>query len=248
MPGSILIVGPTSDIGRAVAHELAARGYSLILAARDCDELGRVAADLRLHHGTIEVEEEVFEALDVASHARLVDVCWERCNLQGIVACHGYMCDQVLADVEPEQAQRTLDVNLKSYVSLLTPVARRLRARGSGFICAVSSVAGDRGRQSNYTYGASKAGLNVYLQGLRNRLAPYGVAVITVKPGFVDTAMTWGVLKPGSPIVASPERVARDVVRAIERGRDVVYTPWFWRWIMLVIRSIPERVFKRLTL
>jgi short-subunit dehydrogenase len=158
------------------------------------------------------------------------------------------MVEQILSEVDPEQAARTIDVNFKSYVSLLNAAAMHLRERGGGFLCALSSVAGDRGRQSNYTYGAAKAGLSAYLQGLRNRLAPHGVTVITVKPGFVDTAMTWGLLKAGSALVASPQRVARDIVNAIATRRDVLYTPWFWRWIMLVIRLIPERVFKRLRL
>jgi short-subunit dehydrogenase len=127
-------------------------------------------------------------------------------------------------------------------------VANYLEERGRGYIAAVSSVAGDRGRQSNYTYGASKAGLSAYLQGLRNRLHPAGVHVLTVKPGFVDTPMTHGLVNPDSPLVASPEQVAADVDLAIRKRKDVIYTRWFWRAVMLVIGSIPERVFKRLKL
>jgi decaprenylphospho-beta-D-erythro-pentofuranosid-2-ulose 2-reductase len=245
--GSVLIVGPTSDIGRAVAQALGARGHGLILAGRDRDEIARIAADLRVRHA-IPVAECSFDALDFASHATLIQDCCSERPLDGLVACHGYMVEQLLSEADPEQAARTIDVNFKSYVSLLGAAATHFKARGGGFLCALSSVAGDRGRQSNYTYGAAKAGLSAYLQGLRNRLAPYGVAVITVKPGFVDTAMTWGLLASGSPLVASPQRAAHDIVLAILARRDVVYTPWFWRWIMLVIRLIPERIFKRLKL
>jgi short-subunit dehydrogenase len=246
VPRRVLILGATSDIARAVAQALAARGDALILAAHDRAEVARIAADLRVRHG-VEVQERWFDALAFDSHARLMEECFSS-GLDGVIACHGYMAAQSVAEADGSEAHRVLDVNLKSYVSLLNPAAARLCARGGGFICALSSVAGDRGRQSNYLYGAAKAGLSAYLQGLRNRLSSSGVAVITVKPGFVDTAMTWGLLKPGSPLVARPQHVARDVLRAIDRHRDVVYTPWFWRWIMLVIRSIPERLFKRLSL
>ena len=154
----------------------------------------------------------------------------------------------LVAEADFAEAARTVDINFKSYISLLQPAADYFRERGEGFVCALSSVAGDRGRQSNFIYGASKAALTAYLQGLRNRLARHGVRVITVKPGFVDTGMTWGVLDPRSPLIAAPEKVARDVVHAVDRRRDVIYTPWFWRWIMFVICSIPERIFKNLKL
>jgi decaprenylphospho-beta-D-erythro-pentofuranosid-2-ulose 2-reductase len=244
---AVLILGPTSDIGRAIAQALAAQRRPLILAGRDRDEVQRIAADLRVRHGAA-VREGHFDALDFASHGAFFAQCCSEGDLDGVIACHGYMADQAATQADPEQASRTIDVNLKSYVSLFEHAAAYFEQRRAGFICALSSVAGDRGRQSNYTYGSAKAGLSAYLQGLRNRLARCGVSVITIKPGFVDTAMTWGVLNPDSPLVASPERVARDIVRAIERRRDVVYTPWFWRWIMLVIRAIPEPVFKRLRL
>ena len=129
---------------------------------------------------------------------------------------------------------------------LLARAAQRLEAQGSGCIAALSSVAGDRGRGSNLVYGAAKAGLTAFLSGLRNRLSGAGVRVVTVKPGFVDTPMTDHL--PKNPLYASPERVARDVVRAIEGGADVVYTPWWWRWVMLAVRLVPERLFKRLSL
>jgi short-subunit dehydrogenase len=158
----------------------------------------------------------------------------------------GYLGDQRRAETDPAEARRILDTNLTGCVSLLTVVAAHLATSGGGFVCALSSVAGDRGRQSNYVYGAAKAGLTTYLGGLRNRYARDGVRVLTVKAGVVDTRMSAGM--PGAGLAASPERVARSVVRAITGGREVVYVPWFWRGIMLVIRAIPERVFKRLRL
>ena len=144
------------------------------------------------------------------------------------------------------EARRILDTNFTGCVSALEILARRFEARRAGFIAALSSVAGDRGRQSNYLYGAAKGGLSTYLQGLRNRLHHSGVRVVTIKPGFVDTAMTYG--RPGLFLVASPERVARAVYRALRGGQDVVYVPWFWRPVMFAMRGVPERLFKRLRL
>jgi short-subunit dehydrogenase len=141
-----------------------------------------------------------------------------------------------------------IDVNYTAAVSLLNLAAVHLAQQGSGFICALSSVAGDRGRKSNFIYGSTKAALTTYLQGLRNRLFTSGVSVITIKPGFVDTAMTWGMLNPKSPLTANPERVAASIDRAILGRRNVIYVPWFWRIIMAVIRSIPEPIFKRMKL
>jgi short-subunit dehydrogenase len=129
---------------------------------------------------------------------------------------------------------------------MLTPIADFFEKQKHGVITVISSVAGDRGRQSNYIYGSAKAGLSVYLDGLRNRLYSAGVAVVTIKPGFVDTPMT-AHLKKGF-LFASPEKVARDILRAIEKRKCVVYTPWFWRWIMFVIKSIPETIFRKLKL
>jgi short-subunit dehydrogenase len=169
-------------------------------------------------------------------------------GLDGVILCHGYMVDQARAQADFSEAQRTIDVNLTSAISLLERLAVYFGQRGAGVIAGISSVAGDRGRQSNYIYGAAKAGFSTYLQGLRNRLFSVGVHVLTVKPGFFATAMTDGLVNPNSPLLATPDQVARDVDRALRRRQNVVYTRWFWRPIMFVIRSIPEPVFKRLKL
>lgn len=247
MSGKVLILGPSSGIGSAVAHEMARAGKALVLAGRDVEEAETLAADLRIRYGA-QVAVERFDALDFAGHGAMLDRCGSDGGLEGVILCYGDMASQEETERDFAVARRMIDVNYTSCVSVLSEAARRLKPSEGKWVCAVSSVAGDRGRQSNFVYGSSKAALTAYLQGLRNRLYPAGVHVVTVKPGFVDTAMTWGLLKPGSPLVASPQRVARDIRRAIERRRDEVYTPWFWRGIMAIIKRVPERVFKRLKL
>jgi short-subunit dehydrogenase len=253
MNGSVIILGPTSGIGCAVAHEMAMHGKNLVLAGRDTDEIQAIAADLRIRHN-VRVVVRRFDAMGFDGHASFIEHCWRDAASQGdpdpegLILCYGDMTDQDEAENDFSLARRVIDVNYTSCVSVLNRAAMRMKQAGQGYLCVVSSVAGDRGRQSNYTYGSSKAALSVYLQGLRNRLFSNGVHVVTVKPGFVDTGMTWGLLKPGSPLVAGPAKVARDIRRAIERRRNVVYTPWFWFGIMMIIRSIPEPIFKRLKL
>ena len=241
---TVLILGGTSTIARAIAGELAARGFDLALAGRDAGELAAVAADLRLRHG-VTTSVHLVDALDVEGHAAALAPCLTP-DLRGVVLAFGYLGDQRRAETDAAEARRILDTNLTGCVTALNLVAAHLARAGDGFVCALSSVAGERGRQSNYIYGAAKAGLTAYLSGLRNRLAGAGVRVLTVKAGVVDTRMSAGA--PGSSLAAPPAVVARAVVRAIVRGRDVVYVPWFWRWIMLVIRVIPEPLFKRLRL
>ena len=245
----VLVVGAGSGIARALLDQLASRANRLILAGRDLEELSRTASDVAIRH-RIPTNVLSFDALNFASHDEFFSNAVTRCDgdLGGIVVCYGHMLDQSSAAQSEDIVREMLDVNFTSVATLLNVAARHFEQRRNGFIVALSSVAGDRGRQSNYCYGAAKAGLTAYLSGLRNRLTPYGVQVLTVKPGFVGTPMTHGLLKPNSPIVAQPERVARDIVRAIDRRRDVLYTPWFWYGIMTIIRAIPERVFKRLKL
>ncbi len=243
---NLVVLGATSDIARAISSELALRGTGLVLAGRNVEELRRLAADLGVRHG-VHAAAEPFDALAFEDHPAFVRRCFEGPReVDGVVLCFGSLGPPPGAG--GEAARRVLDANLVGAVSVLEEFAGELERRGRGVVVVLSSVAGDRGRQSNYLYGAAKGGLSVYCQGLRNRLFRSGVHVLTVKPGFVATAMTRGLLDPDSPLVASPGRVARDVVRAMERRRDVVYTPWFWRWIMAAIRSIPELLFKRLRL
>ncbi|MBM3221362.1 MAG: SDR family oxidoreductase [Candidatus Rokubacteria bacterium] len=241
---TVLILGGTSTIARAIAGELAARGFDLALGGRDLAELEAVAADLRVRHGVATTVHRM-DVLEMEHHATTLKACLTP-ELRGAVLAFGYLGDQRRAESDAAEARRILDTNLTGSVLALDVVAAHLARGGGGFICALSSVAGERGRQSNYVYGAAKAGLTAYLSGLRGRLAPAGVQVLTVKAGIVDTRMSAGM--PGAALAAPPAAVARAVVRAITRGRDVVYVPWFWRWIMLIIRLIPERIFKKLTL
>jgi short-subunit dehydrogenase len=246
---TLVVLGATSGIARALCRRLAARGCRLVLAARGVAEVEALTRDLEVRYRA-RVAALRFEALEFDAYDGFVDRCAKAAGgvFDGVVLCYGDLVDQPLAQADAGLARRTIDVNFTSPVLLLDRFAVRLEAQRSGSITVLSSVAGDRGRQSNYTYGAAKAGLTAYLQGLRNRLAHSGVHVLTVKPGFVDTPMTEGRLDPRSALVASPERVARAIDRAMRRRRDVVYTPWFWRGIMAVVRAIPEPIFKRLRL
>jgi short-subunit dehydrogenase len=246
-PGTVVVLGAASAIARAVAAEFARRGYDLLLAGRDAEELERLALDLRVRHGIV-ARALAFDALDFPAHRAFVEACREASgdSLSGAVLCFGYLGDQSLAQADPSEAKRILDTNLVGAVSVLGLLANHFEEKKGGFLCALSSVAGDRGRQSNYVYGSAKAGLTVFLQGLRNRLSRSGVRVITIKPGFVDTAMTFG--RPGMFLVASPEAAARRIAAAVLGGADQAYVPRFWRPVMLLIRMIPEKLFKRLRL
>ncbi len=241
----IVILGATSAIARALADAFARDGYPIVLAARDMEEAETIAADIRVRFG-VEAHPLLLEADRFDTHEAFVDACRKVADdaIGGIVLCYGFMDQQAKAQADFDIARRTLDVNFTSAVSLLERFAAYFEARGTGFIAAISSVAGDRGRQSNYIYGASKAGLSAYLEGLRNRLYHCGIPVTTIKPGFVDTKMTFGL--PGLFLVASPEKAARAMHAAIVKQRNVVYVPWFWRYIMLIIRHVPEWQFKKM--
>jgi len=244
--GSVLILGATSGIGKAVARRWAIEKADLILAARDTAEAERTAADLRVRYGA-KARVVEFDALKFDSFEQFANGFFsDGSHLAGVVLCYGYMTDQLEAQRCPDAARKTVETNYTSPMLLLEQFAAQFEKARSGFICAISSVAGDRGRQSNYIYGSSKAALNTYLEGLRVRLFKSGVHVVAVKPGFVDTAMTWGL--PGLFLVAKPEKVADDMWKAVRHRRGAIYTPWFWRYIMLIIRMIPNFIFKRMKL
>ncbi len=246
MMKKVLVLGATSAIAQATVRLLSARGVALYLVGRHAERLEAVARDARTR-GASRVETEVLDLDDLSQHEALVARAEAALGgLDGALLAHGILGDQAQAQGSYAETEKVLRTNFLSAVSLLTPLANRFESQRTGTLVVISSVAGDRGRQSNYVYGASKGALTVFLQGLRNRLAPAGVAVVTVKPGFVDTPMTAAVKK--NPLFASPEAVARGLLRAVDAGRDEVYLPDFWRPIMFLIRGIPERVFKRLKL
>ena len=244
MSRRVVVLGATSAIGRAIAEELARSGDTLHLGGRDEEELQSITADLHIRF-EVQVTCSAFEATDFAAHdSYLDDATIALGGLEGVVVVFGDIGDAARSAREPDYARTIHDGNYTGAASILTFAANRLEEKGAGFIVCVGSVAGDRGRQSNYIYGAAKGALELFLQGLRNRLTPAGVQVLTVKPGFVDSPMTYG--KDGLFLVASPEKVARSIVRAQRRGRNVIYVPWFWRWIMLIIKLIPEPIFRRM--
>jgi decaprenylphospho-beta-D-erythro-pentofuranosid-2-ulose 2-reductase len=246
VPRRILVLGATSGIAEACCRLWAERGDSLFLVARNPDRLGAVAADMRTR-GAGYVGTTVADLEDTAAHPELLAHAIN--SLGGLdiaLFAHGVLGDQTEAERSFAAAGAILHNNLYSTVSLLTWLANYCAQRHAGTLAVLSSVAGERGRKSNYVYGASKAGLTVFADGLRNRIDRDGVRVMTIKPGPVKTAMTQGM--KGSGKFADVEAVAATLVKAIDRGDDVVYVPGIWRVIMAVIRAIPERVFKKLDL
>ncbi len=245
MNEAVLILGATSAIARATAAAFAARGATLYLASRDAEELRRIAADIHLRYDT-PVQYGLFDAEATASHKEFFKgVLVALPNLSGVVLAFGYLGDQQAAR-DFSAGSKIIAANFTGAASILSQCADHFESQQRGFIIGISSVAGDRGRQSNYVYGAAKGALSLYLQGLRNRLYACGVRVITIKPGFVDTAMTYGL--PGLFLVATPQSIGESIVRSLEKSADVVYLPWFWRYIMLIIKHIPEPIFKRMKL
>ncbi|NLN59378.1 MAG: SDR family oxidoreductase [Deltaproteobacteria bacterium] len=240
----VLIIGAKSDIAQAIGRVYAQNGYDLYLAARHADELTSFARDLRIRYRR-DIRCFDLDVLDCPSHSGFYETLPEK--PAGVVCAVGYLGDQKRAQYDFAESQRIIHTNFTGLVSLLDIIANDFETRRQGFIVAISSVAGDRGRKSNYCYGSAKAGLSTYLSGLRNRLHDAGVHVLTVKPGYVHTKMTRGMALPSS-LTATPEKVARDIFQAQQRGRDILYTKSLWRWIMMVIRLIPEWKFKRLSI
>lgn len=239
----VLIVGASSAIASAVARRYAERGARLLLLGRRLQALEDQAADLRVR-GAGEVACATFEALAVESHADLLALAWDRWQgLDIALVAHGVLPDQAAAQDSAAAALDSFDTNARSVISVLTVLANRFEAQGSGVIGVISSPAGDRGRASNYVYGAAKAAVSNFCSGLRHRLWRRGVRVVTVLPGFVDTPMTAGLAK--GPLWAQPERVAADIERALDRRNGVLYTPWFWRWIMAIVMHLPQALFLR---
>lgn len=235
-----LVIGATSSLAGSLCHTLAELGYHLILCARDERELDIRAGDLTTRYGAhcttlhVDLLEKHFSALKLIERAGYFDT---------LIFAAGDM-----GSAEQDDLANLTHVAMINYVvpsQILSIAAEVMSESGGGQIIVIGSVAGDRGRASNYEYGAAKAALATFASGLRNRYAAHGVHVMTVKPGFTDTPMTWGM---HSPLIADRKQVALEIITAIHARKNVIYVPWFWRYIMLIICLIPECIFKKLKL
>ena len=242
----IVILGATSAIAEQTARLYAQQGASLYLVARNTERLVTIAADLKIR-GAAQVETEALDLSQSDAHQAMLEQA--KIKLGGVdilLVAFGTLGDQKASERDITVAMQELHTNCLSVISILTHSANLMEQQGSGTIAVISSVAGDRGRQSNYVYGTAKGALTIFLQGLRNRLAKKNIHVLTIKPGFVDTPMTVDFKK--GLLWVSPEVIAQGIVKAINKNKDVVYLPFFWRYIMLIIKLIPEKIFKKLSL
>ncbi|MBF0203414.1 MAG: SDR family oxidoreductase [Desulfamplus sp.] len=240
----VLIIGAKSDIAKATAREYAKHGYDLYLAARNVSELEEFVNDITVRtQRTVKPVE--LDILNYESHQSFYDQLGEK--PLGVISAIGYLGDQDKAQSDFSEAKLIMDSNYTGVVSLFNIIADDFEKRRSGFIVGISSVAGDRGRKSNYIYGSAKAALTAYLSGLRNRLYDSRVHVMTVKPGFVATKMTEGMELP-KKLTAQPEEVAEDIYKAQQKNKNVLYTKWMWHWVMLIIKAIPEWKFKGISI
>lgn len=240
----VVIVGATSAIAQATARRWAEQGCALVLLARDRDKLNTVAADLRVR-GAHDVFCIAADLGDLARHQEWLDAAWAQLGSVDIVlVAFGSLPDQAACEREADVAVHALHINVVSPIALLTRAAALVEQHGAGTLAVITSVAGDRGRASNYVYGAAKAALSTFLSGLRNRTAGSGVRVIDIKPGFIDTPMTAAF--PKGRLWVQPDTAARRITSAIASGQDVAYVPRRWWWIMLAIRHLPEALFKKI--
>ena len=242
----ILIIGATSTIAQETIHRFAESGAALFLVGRNADKLKTVAHDARVRGiGAVSTYE-----LDVNDFDRHTDMLREADEFLGgldaVLIAYGTLPDQDQCERDVDVAMEALTTNALSVIALLTPIVNRFEAQGQGCIAVISSVAGDRGRRTNYVYGSAKAAVSVFMGGLRHRLAHTNVTVVTLKPGLVDTPMTAHL--PKTRLWSSPRRVGRGVYAAMQKGVNVKYLPGYWRGIMLIVRSIPDAIFKHLSI
>ncbi len=243
MSKNILIIGATSKIAHEVARIYASKAARLFLLGRNVEQLQRIQKDLQVR-GAEEVQVQAFDLACSESIATFL----KELNFSFDIAliAYGTLTDQKQSETDLVYFKEQFQTNSLSVMEWCQGLANIMVQKKTATLAVISSVAGDRGRQSNYVYGSAKAALSAFLQGLRNRLFASGAHVLTIKPGFVDTPMTGEFTK--GPLWAAPEKVALEIVRAIEKKKDVLYTPVFWRGIMFIIKSIPEKIFKRLKL
>jgi len=240
---NVVIFGATSAIAESCARELATEGAGIFLLARSLPRMETLREDLAVR-GAKSVSSAEFDAAKIDAIPALVDACWRQLGTVDVaIIAFGTLSNQELCSRDAGELVREFSTNALATIVLAEALAGRLEAQRSGALVVISSVAGDRGRASNYAYGAAKAAVTAFTSGLRQRLRSSGVNVLTVKPGFVDTPMT--AQFPKGALWATPSKVASDILHAVRRGRGVLYTPWFWRPIMFVIKNLPETLFVR---
>jgi decaprenylphospho-beta-D-erythro-pentofuranosid-2-ulose 2-reductase len=240
----VLILGAGSDVAVACAREYAKNGHNLYLAGRDINALTVTANDLQIRYSVVALP-LLFDALEYGTHAKFYTSLQ---NAPDVTICvFGLLGDQNVSETDWDACKRVIDSNYTGAVSILNHVANDYANKKTGVIVGISSVAGERGRMTNYIYGSAKAGFTTYLSGLRNRMTAFGVHVLTVKPGFLNTKMTEGLNLP-KPITAQPEQVGKRIFKAVAKKKNVIYVLPVWGIIMLVIRSIPEGIFKKMKL
>jgi len=245
-PNKILVFGATSAIAYETCKLFAQDSISFYLAARNENELKRISNDLTVR-GAKEVEYMTFEALDTDSITQIINKSLSKFpDLDGLLVAHGTLPDQKVCETNISAMKDAININFMAAAIILTLAAAHFEKQGFGTVVAISSVAGDRGRKSNYIYGSAKSALTTFLSGLRQRLSKKGVRVLTVKPGFVDTPMTTDFKK--GVLFVRPTVIANGIYKAVIHNKDIVYLPWFWLWIMILIKSIPEKIFKKINL
>jgi short-subunit dehydrogenase len=239
---TILILGENSDVGRSLAKDFAKLGSNLILTSRELGKLDSFCSDLEIRND-ISCSSVFFDVLDFNAPESFYQ------NLKTtpdvVISCIGYLDNNKNSELNFEEALKSIQTNFTGLVRILNIVSNDFETRKSGVIVGISSVAGDRGRASNYIYGSSKAAFTTYLSGLRGRLSSSGVLVITVKPGYIKTKMT-SHLKLPKILTNSPDKVSKDIIKAIRKKKNVIYTKWLWRWIMLIVKAIPSSVFRKI--
>lgn len=241
---TVLILGGNSDVGKSLAKDLTKLGSNLILTSRKKGQLDSLKSDLEIRNG-INCDIELFDVLDFYSHESFYNSLKKKPDI--VISCIGYLDNQKVSQNDFEESIKSIQTNFLGLVCILNIISNDFEKRGKGVIVGISSVAGDRGRGSNYIYGSSKSGFTSYLSGLRNRLNKSGVKVITIKPGFIKTKMTSHLDLP-KILTVTPEDISKDLINSIRKKKNIVYTKWFWKWIMSIIRSIPETIFKKLEL
>lgn len=241
----LLILGANSDVAHAISKKFAKeKKCGLYLASRDMALLEKKTRDIKARYD-VDATAVSFDAVDYSSHKDF----YERLDPKpdGVILAFGYLGDQIKAQEKFSEAKTVIESNYMGAVSILEIIAGDFEKRGSGFIIGISSVAGDRGRQSNYIYGSAKGAVSLYLGGLRNRLSKKNIHVMTVLPGFMRTKMTQNLELP-EKLMAEPDEAAEDIYKAYKKKRNIIYTKWFWKYIMLIIRNIPEPIFKRMSM